>query len=240
MLTHYSRLLRTALQGAKRAVERRLQIDRAAFQTLEDFQRFVATRGNALQLTAPRPVKVFQPQTELNELFQSLVGGTPRRNSEARTMFPKLDSAFRQLADEKLAELHVPITVPVLGKLRHVPYAYQNGVWNLIEPKRFSGSVQTAVNLASRMAIEGDLLRRHGIEGRGKVNLIVVPQFEESTCVPMLQQRVGDVLKEYEVETVGENQIDEFLARVRREAHQPCEQDQRASSADGRFGGEQS
>ena len=63
-----------SLNSAKRAIERRLEVDRDSFQTLEDLQRFVDTRANALKLTQPRPVKVLDPAEDLVKLFEELVG----------------------------------------------------------------------------------------------------------------------------------------------------------------------
>src|SRR5437868_15485516 len=45
----------TALNSAKRALERRLKVDSASFKTLGDLQHFIDSRGNISQLTPPRP-----------------------------------------------------------------------------------------------------------------------------------------------------------------------------------------
>lgn len=78
MLVGRGGLDEAALNSAKRAVERRLEVDREAFQTLEDLQRFVASRGNALKLTDPRPLKVFDPEKDLDALFAELVDSDAR------------------------------------------------------------------------------------------------------------------------------------------------------------------
>src|SRR5438552_3843697 len=66
-----------SLNSAKQALERRLQVDSMSFETFGDLEKFVNTRGNALKLTAPRPVKVFDPPSDLDKLFEELVGGHP-------------------------------------------------------------------------------------------------------------------------------------------------------------------
>jgi hypothetical protein len=53
----------------KQALEERI----TAIQTLEEFQRFVETRANHLRLIAPRPIKVTEPEAELDRLFAALV-----------------------------------------------------------------------------------------------------------------------------------------------------------------------
>ena len=68
---------REELNAAKRAIERRVEVDGEAFRTLDDLERFANSRGNALRLTLPRPVKVFDPKADLERLFDELVGGRP-------------------------------------------------------------------------------------------------------------------------------------------------------------------
>lgn len=67
-----------SLDAAKRSIERRLEVDRERFQTLEDLQDFVDSRANVLKLTAPRPVKVFDPEEDLRKLFDELVAAEDR------------------------------------------------------------------------------------------------------------------------------------------------------------------
>jgi Protein of unknown function (DUF3037) len=66
---------KASLNAAKRALERRLEVDASRFQTLQDLQQFADTRGNILELTKPRPIKVFDPAADLDKLFHELVGG---------------------------------------------------------------------------------------------------------------------------------------------------------------------
>lgn len=73
-----------ALQQA--AIEARFACEREAFAKLEDFEAYVARRANALTLTSPRPVKVENPELELDNLLLRLVGsrGQQRRFTDTR------------------------------------------------------------------------------------------------------------------------------------------------------------
>lgn len=64
-----------ALRDAKRAIERRLAVERDYIRSLEQFEQFINTRANELKLTSPRPMKVGQPVKDLDALFVELVGG---------------------------------------------------------------------------------------------------------------------------------------------------------------------
>jgi Protein of unknown function (DUF3037) len=217
-LVGQSNLDRTSLNAAKRALERRVETDRGAFNSLEDLQRFVDSRGNILKLTQPRPVKVFDPVTDLESLYDELVGGVARR-SRSQPVLPTLDETFLSLQRQGRAKLDWEVTVPVLGRQLRVPYAYRNGVWNLVKPYQFSGQEASALVAATRFAIEGDLLFKHESENHGKKQLIIVSSFERVTQSDDLQNRVQEVLHEYNVKTVLDTQITEFLSQVELEAH---------------------
>ena len=66
------------LNMAKQSFVRRLKVEWEGVPTVEQFQHFVDTRANELQLTAPRPVKVFDPACELQRLFDQLVTDRPK------------------------------------------------------------------------------------------------------------------------------------------------------------------
>lgn len=207
-----------SLNRAKRAIERRVQTDREAFSSFDDLQKFVDSRGNMLKLTPPRPVKVFDPIQDLDSLFSELVGGVPRRGQPELVM-PVLDARFKLLHEQGRAKLNWEVTVPVVGRTLRVPYAYRNGVWNLVKPQRFSYQEGPALGAAMRLAIEGDLLFKHGSEHNGKKQLIVVSSFENNQVTEGLQNRVREVLREYNVKTVVDTQLNAFLSKVDQEAH---------------------
>jgi hypothetical protein len=213
---------RASLNSAKRALERRMHTDREAFTRLEDLRKFVDSRGNVLKLTPPRPVKVFDPEVDLDNLFSELVGGVARLSAtELAPSQPvaQLRSVFRTLHEQGRARLDWDVPVPLLGRPLHIPYAYRNGAWNLVKPHRFSAKEESALRAAERFAIEGDLLFKHPTDDNGQKRLIVVTSFESKKGSASLQDRVEDVLEAYNVKTVHGEQVDTFLAEVEQEAH---------------------
>lgn len=61
------------LNAMKNALVQRIEVEKAEFGLLENLQQFVETRANKVILTNPKPVKVFNPEDDLNALFQELV-----------------------------------------------------------------------------------------------------------------------------------------------------------------------
>src|SRR5438876_1743953 len=61
------------LNAMKAAFEERLQVERSDLINLDSLQVFVETRANKLVLTRLKPVRVFEPEQDLNLLYQQLV-----------------------------------------------------------------------------------------------------------------------------------------------------------------------
>lgn len=211
-----------SLNAAKQAIEHRLEVDREGFQTIEDLRRFVDTRANVLKLTDPRPVKVFDPQDDLRKLFEELVGGSARR--KPATVFPpELHEVFHRLEHEGRARLNWNVEIPVVRRDLKIPYAYRNGVWNLVRPRLFSNDEGPAIGHAQQLAVDGDLLRRHGADQEGEKRLVVLTAFEPGDSAADLENRIADLFKVYEVTTVRQHDLPEFLKQVEQQAH-PVEQ----------------
>ena len=161
------------------AIEARLGRHEEDFQTLEAFESFVAKRAGAFRLTPPRPVKVENPQHELQALFARLVGsqGESKRNAERR-IAKELDDRFRVAGVEARLQSNVVVHPPTLPEPFKVPFAYRNGRLNLIEPVQFEGQNPSSVfNRASVCAVQGQFLSDYKDPEFGELGLIVVGKF---------------------------------------------------------------
>jgi hypothetical protein len=206
------------VNAAKRAIERRVEVDRDSFRTPEDLVRFMHTRGNDILLTPPRPMKVSDPDADIASLFAELVGGRARRKKE-QAEIPALDEVFRRPTLQDRVLFNPSVVVPVVGRTLKVPYAFRNGILNLVKPQRFAAEDKRAVTgTAMRLAIEGDLLFKHP-ERNEQRKLIVVSTFSKSESNGDLRACVDNVLGEYNVRVVHEEQIEEFAAEIELQAH---------------------
>ena len=57
----------------KKGLQDRLYKEHKGIRTVDDLQQFIATRANSLQITAPLPMKVLDPEQDLQELFCQIV-----------------------------------------------------------------------------------------------------------------------------------------------------------------------
>jgi hypothetical protein len=160
----------------KRSIERRLRIDRDQFRDLESLQRFAATRANTMRLTKPKAIAVEDPKAELARLFKQLVGGR-RRRKQAKVQ-AQLDQLLATAEFAPVVRRELTVTLPLFRQPVKVPYGFQNGRFNLIQPTSFVGLSDLSIRrLAGQHAVEGELFHRHRDVNLGDLNLIVVGQF---------------------------------------------------------------
>lgn len=203
---------------AKHAIERRLKADRDSFESLDDLHRFIETRANEVIITAPRPVKVWEPSKDLRRLYADLVGG--RQRQAARVSFvQKLDQALRRPTLANRVRYDLEITVPVANRRLRIPYAYQNGVLNLVKPQVLSAAENHATDTAMRLAAEGTMIAKHPVDGQNAA-LVVVFGFEGGSAQPALRDRITRLFGEFNVPNYPDEKIDEFAQLVEQQAHQ--------------------
>ncbi len=209
---------RQQLDAAKRAIEERLQVERDQFRSLDDLERFIDTRANEIIITPPRLIRVVDPERELADLFDELVGG-PARREPRQPEIPELDQALRAPRLRARILFDQRVEVPVLGRAINVPYAYRNGRLNLVKPQNFSAEERPATLAAIRLAVEGDLLQRYPEPSGTERRLIVVSAFAGNGDMTPLRNRVAAILGEYSVRTVPCDAVRAFVDEVEQQAH---------------------
>lgn len=203
------------LTVAKKGIEGRLRDEGKDWKGPEDLQRFGKREGNNLLLTTPKVILVEDPLSELDELYQRLVHMDPQRRR--RQPKPDLRTAFEQKLLGVPLIKDIEVEIPEYGKLE-VPYAYKNGVLNLIRPEGFPIGEASATTKANDLAVKGHLIYRHP-RGQGPIQKLIVVGAFDASAPESLKRRIDFVLKEHDARLVREDHIDEFVEEVRREAH---------------------
>jgi hypothetical protein len=206
----------TQINAIKDAIVNRLEVTRKDFKNLDDLTTFISTRANEVQLTAPRPMKVSQPENDLEELFEELVGGRSKQLSRdvAQPVSRALERAFHERGVEDLIKRNVTVTVPAFRKPVTVPFGFQNGRFNLIQPVRFQQTTESrVVDTACRHAVEGRSLYEHPDEKFGPLKLIVVGSFASESSE--FKDVVADILKENEVTLHTVDEVDKLMDEIR-------------------------
>jgi hypothetical protein len=206
------------VESQKAAIEARLSREPEAFQHLEDFEAYISRRANALKLTAPRSVKVENPELELRHLRSRLVAERSEGASRAATVAHELSDIFRHAQVEGLLERNVSVHPPALPKPVKVPFAFRNGKLNLVEPVQFEGYTPSAVfNRASSHAVEGQFLSDYQDPRFGAVGLIVVAKF--SAAQHEERQTVQSIFEKHQVPMHDFESLGPLIDEIRSHAH---------------------
>lgn len=204
------------INSFKTGIEDRLVVEKDEIKTLEALDGFIARRTNLIQITPPRPMKVHDPENDLDQLFQELVGGQARAN-RGPSLTRYLDQKFAAEGLKRKIKTGIRVTVPVLERQIEIPYGFQNGRFNLIQPARFRAkNPQQAKITACRYAVEGQSLYENPDSRLGQLQLVVLGQFGANQS----DSRFGveRILKEHHVRLFTTTEVDRLVDEIRQSA----------------------
>jgi len=205
----------------------RNQLASQQFPGIEEFEAYISKRANFIQLTAPRAMRITDPRTDINELYDRLVG---RDHVERkRRINGDLTKRLSEAGVMDMVEKSVDVEIPEVKKSIRVPYGYQNGRFNLISPVQFDADPEMIIGKTGKSAIEGQLLYKNRHPAFGEMQLVVVagfdPQVEAST-----QDFVKRTLQEHNVELYSFENLGPLLNDIRRSAKAHSSAPQKASA----------
>lgn len=203
------------LNAMKDALARRLEVEQSDLTTLEELQTFVSTRANKVILTNPKPIKVFKPSDDLEALFTELVID-PSKPLSIQASIPlrnRLDEVLMGQDVRPFIRTKITVRVPALNEELEMPYGFQNGRFNLIQPMLFTqqseGRVKTA---ACKTAMEGLSLYRHSDAKLGEMQLIVVAEFTDTK--PDIADLVRGIFREGSVQMFTPETLNELRQEI--------------------------
>lgn len=161
-------------------------------------------------------MKVSEAAKDLDDLFEELVGGRSRQplKYSAPPVEKALERTFHDSGVEELIRRDVTVTVPAFHKSLTVPYGFQNGRFNLIQPVRFQQPQELRVlDVACRHAVEGRSLYENPDEKLGELKLIVVGSFAPESSE--YREIVSDILKANEVALHSIDEVQELVNEIK-------------------------
>ncbi|MBI4527523.1 MAG: DUF3037 domain-containing protein [Deltaproteobacteria bacterium] len=215
----------TQINAIKNSIEGRLEVAGQQFKTLEDLTSFIATRANEIQITPPRPMKVLEPEQDLQELFEELVGGRYRQPLKhvAPSVEKALSKVFKEKSVEEFIVKDVTVTVPAFRTSLIVPFGFQNGRFNLIEPVRFQQTTESRIiDVACRHAVEGRSLYDKPDKRLGELRLVVVGLFTDEAIE--YRELVDSILTENRVTLHTLDDVQRLIEEIRSTARKPPSQ----------------
>jgi hypothetical protein len=209
------------LKLATHGLKNRIESSDRDFHTAEDLAAFAATRANDLRLTEPRLAKLIDVDSDFERLFAELVEqhstAELASDSPAEVLPPKLGEVFYRLQQDRKIWKPGTILVPKSKRKLDVPYAYKNGVVNLVLPKVFADSKRAGTQ-ADTLAVSGDLIQRYPSDGE-KQKLIVVSTQETPKQTREIDEHVEPLFKEFGVRLIRPQDADAFATEVEQSAH---------------------
>jgi hypothetical protein len=206
------------IELALEALKNRITLARNEFKDENDFGHFIAARADTVRLTAPRLVVVGDPLSDLNLLYDELVGDhdtvlQPR--SRIAPLPPRVAEVFGRLEAEKRAWRPGAIMVPTILRRFPVSMAYQNGTANYVRAESLARGRRLESRL-EQLGFNGQLIHQHKINGM-QSKLIVLST--DRSASRETEERFQTALEEFHVRFVPSYLTDEFAAEVERTAH---------------------
>lgn len=204
------------INAFKIGIEERLEVEREDIRTLDALETFIARRANLIQISPPRPMKVTDPEKDLEQLFKDLVGGQARTHrGTSLKRFLRQKFALAGLNDK--IQTDIQITVPISERQIEIPYGYKNGRFNLIQLARFQATnPEHAKTTACRYAVEGGSLYENPDPHLGKLQLIVVGKFGSKQSES--RSGVERILKEHHVRLYAATEVDSLVEEIKQTA----------------------
>jgi len=213
---------RPELKNLKLAAEGlRNRIESGDIRTQEDLASFAASRANDLRLTEPRLANIEDLSQDFARLFSELVEDRDTvalaAASPAEVLPPALSRVFYRLEQQRRIWKPGRITVPVYKRKLEIPYAYRNGAVNLVKPHVFPAT-KRAETQAATLAVNGDLIQKHAIDGE-RHKLIVVSTQETAKQKKEINEHVEPLFREYGVRLIRPDDANAFAREVEQSAH---------------------
>ncbi len=197
----------TVVNSFKKGLKERLRKEHEQILDHEQLLDFVDRRANQIRISPPRAIRVTDPEKQLDDLFAELVGGSSRHEPGVRD---RLAESLEQPALRPKLYKSVPINIPIDGRQLQVPYAFQNGRFNLIQPVRFQSD--NPLQTAYRYAVEGDSIYETEHDEFGKLKLLVVGSFRSKSDEN--KPIVNRVLENHHVSLYSMDEVDKLVHEI--------------------------
>jgi len=207
------------INAMKKILEHRLKAESQVIQDVEGLQRFAELLANEIVITEPRVMLVEEPEVELAQLYEQLVGQFIRQEpAPERVLLEKLRLELETPRIRALLKRDVVVKVPVFGNELKFPYAYQNGRLNLVEAHEFNQHrEQDIIRDVLTKAAQGNLIYKHPDRETGERQLVVVAAF--GRAAEAHRQQVETVLRDHHVQFVPDSAIGDLERQIAETAH---------------------
>jgi hypothetical protein len=209
------------LKVSVHGMQSRIEKSTDELRTEEDLAAFAASRANDLRLTEPRLAVLEDFNADFERLYGKLVEEESTAQlaeaSPAEVLPPRLGEVFYRLQQSQKIWQPGTIIVPIYKRKMEIPYAFKNGVVNLVKPHVFAGD-KRAETQAAKLAVNGQLIAKHPIDGEPH-KLIIVSTQETSEQAKEISDHIEPMFRDLGVRLVRPQDADAFALEVEQQAH---------------------
>jgi hypothetical protein len=198
----------------KKSLEESLK--RASFGNVSELESYIGRSANAIQLGPLRSLKICNIADDLTQLFERLIGEKQERGPLIQKY---LGQKLTEAGVENLVQKQVSIDIPSFDQSICVPYAYQNGRYNLITPVEFAADLRGIFSKAGEKAIEGRELSQTTDPKLGELHLVVVARFASETR-ENARAKISEIFTEHNVEMHTFDNLVPLVEDIRKAAAQ--------------------
>jgi hypothetical protein len=191
------------------------QLQSQLFLSIEDLESYISKRANAIQLTPPRPVRIGNLLADVDKLFERLVG--PDLVGPKPRIRGNLKARFLEAGVGSFVQNSVNIEISEMNKSIRVPFAYQNGCFNLISPVQFDPDAEAIIRQTGKSKFEGQLIRKERHPSHGEMQLVVVANFDEN-IEDSTRKFVTNALRDSSVTVYSFEDLDSLIEDIRHAA----------------------
>jgi hypothetical protein len=171
------------------------------FGLFPDFKPFIRTHWDA----------VVAAVAKLKTLDKSWVKDLTVRAK--LTLRKRLDIVLGDAALKNYLRRDLEFQIPTLTEKLTVPYGFQNGRFNLIQPVEFEQQRRgTIINAACKHAIEGNYIFKNPDQKLGEMQLCVVADFTDSTRD--MADKVETIFQEYHVRMFASDSMENLKQEI--------------------------
>ena len=206
-------------EATKAAFANRFKEEGRRFHSVEEMATFKASGTNPLRLTPPRQFVLRNAGADIHALFEKLVEAHPAAEVKlAVARGPRVGTRLREAFSSRnvvqFVERDVETFVPAFRTNLKVPFAFQNGRYNLIEPVDFTTRDESDRERRSAwFAVAGKSIYETPDKTRGERKLVVVARLPERREDA---RKVSEMLQDYSVACIpmSEDGLNQLAAEI--------------------------
>ena len=202
------------INSFKNGIVNRIENEPRTIRSLEDLKGFIDSRANLIQISEPRPMTIFDPSKDLDELFSEFLGTTDRKGS-GRSLKKQFWESVQSAGVERKIATDITVRVPVMNRDVQIPFGYQDSRFNLITPVRFeSKNIEQSFRTACKYGVEGRSLYENRNSNLGDLQLIVLAKFRNDDQETI--ETVRRVFDDGHVKLYKSTEVPDLLDEIRR------------------------